>query len=224
MEETDFVAEILKKEIDSIVIELVEKFSKKKIVRGLFKGIVKQNNDNICYTFVLIEYKNKKNKRIITGLNITHYDLLSIQIFNNYSNVSIFATKNIKDQDEIAIILDLCLETLRIGKKTLINDNQIVNTFLFTDICTIVEKKKIEDTKLYNNINYMSHVKKEPPKPTFFESGTILATEVEKMKFKLSLVLTNKFIPLVPKVNDGPEEKVETTVTNKSYYCSAYGY
>jgi len=226
----NFITSVLKEKISCVSIRVIEKNGKDvdSIIEGLFKGIV--NHTNIVkkkHTFILTEKLNEKNKYVIKGVNKEYYDILGIQIIGEDNRVRIFATKDFKDQERMFSILQLCLETLIVNKMTIKNNDQLVDTKLYTNV-PIIPTKKVNTS--YNTsqrwgcgnvYNYKAPAKK-PIEPTFFEFIPSNQDEINKMKIKLNLVFDEQFIPKLPPVNTGEEEK--STAKTQSYNTMGYEY
>ena len=226
----NFITNVLKEKISCISIKVIEKKGKDNdsVIEGLFKGIV--NHTNIVkkeHTFILTEKLNEKNKYVIKGVNKEYYDILGIRIIGEDNEVRIFATKDFKDQERMFSILQSCLKTLIVNKMTIKNNDQLVDTALYTNV-PIIPTKKVDTSYNTsqrwggNNIYKYKESVKKPIKPTFFEFIPSNQDEINKMKIKLDLVFDKKFVPKLPPVNTGEEEK--STVKTQSYNTMGYDY
>ena len=214
--ESTFVTSALNSEISYITIKLIEKSNNEikhtttatqHMSSGLFKGIINHKDENNKeHTFVLVEYKSEKNKNVISGLNIKYYDILTMQIVNDKNKVRIFATKDAEDQEEAFNIATRCLNVLRNDNKTLSNENQIIDTKLYDKVITTINKNNSTFVNGNNAESYTPAANKKP-QPTFFESGEINNKDIEKMVFKLDLVIGGAYTPLLPEAKTGEEEK-----------------
>ena len=229
----DFITDVLKEKINCIGLKIIEKNTNEvtKIIEGLFKGIVTHKPDpdkEKEHTFILTDQLNEDGKYIIKGVNKEYYNIVCLKIIGEDNEVNIFATKIFKDQERIYSILKLCLETLISNKMTIKNDNQLVDTNLYKNIpksistqtSATVQNRINKSATMYNHNKYYA---KQEIKPTFFEFIPSDQIEIDKMKVKLDLILNQQFIPKLPLVNDGEEEKEQKI--NKHYNVRhGYGY
>jgi len=223
-----FIITALDEKIQYITVKLIEKQinGASNVVGGLFKGIVKhKDKSNKEHTFILTEQKNKNNKSIINGLNIEYYDILSISLINDKYEVNVFTTKDIKNQKKMYNILRICLKTLKVKNMVLKNENYLINTDLYTKIPETIVKKKATTFYPHNSTGTHSqgiYNQKKIPQPIFSNSKDINTQEIEKMKLKLDLILTNSFKYVLPETMEGEEEKI---VPTHNYYSGmGYGY
>ena len=238
-----FITEIFTEKINYVAIKLIEKrtnakevSSTKNIIGGLFKGIIKHKDaDDTEHTFILTEQKNEKNKDVISGVNLEYYNILALKIISDENKVWAFATKSDKDQDRMCSIATECLETLRKNKMVVINDENLIDTKLFSgvpsDITHIKKAKTIgqsySNSPSYSNSNSNIYrpTPKKGPESTFFEFKSPVIEDIGFMRLKLDLVLTGNFKPELPEEIEGKEEPKSAARNN--YYGNmgcAFGY
>ena len=229
--EANFITTVLDERIQYIAIKVIEKEAKdvKGIIGGLFKGIITHKDAaKKEHTFILTEQKNEKDKDVISGVNREYYDILSISIVGDKHKVNAFATKDTKDQERMYSIAVLCMETLKVDGMVVVNQDQLVNTSLYTTVPSDISNKKVvKTTTSYNNSRSVYTPKpKVVPQPTFFESKDVKVEDIESMKLKLDLALAGTFEPLIPDVNEGDEEKSTTYARGGQYgnMGHAFGY
>ena len=228
--ESTFITTVLDEKIQYIAIKVIEKDTNdvKCIIGGLFKGIITHKDvAKKEHTFILTEQKNEKDKDVISGVNREYYDIISILIVSDKHKINAFATKDPKDQERMYSIIVLCMETLKVDNMVIANQDNLVDTKLYTAVPSdISDKKIIKAATTYNSRNLYTQKPKVVPKPTYFESKEINATDIESMKLKLDLALAGTFKPLIPDANEGDEEKSKTYARGNQYGTMghAFGY